>query len=98
MSEQPNLEQLKSVITDIDGISQYGLSEIFTLANVALKLMETKDAYTHPETIAQLLSSIRVTAEETENLINCVAGDVGCDYTNQAAERRHAARRAAKGM
>lgn len=96
MSERPDYNKLKSTIETLDALSQDGFSEISTLAGVALKLMETPDAYLWPETIAQLLGTIRVKAEDIENLINCEAENVGCNYKDEAAERRYEARRAAE--
>ncbi len=89
------LEKLQSAITNMDCHSQNGFSEISTLASMALDLMETEQAYLNPETIAQVLTTIRNTAIETEDLINREAGEVGCHYKDEAAERRYEARRAA---
>lgn len=89
------LEKLQSTITSMDCHSQNGFSEISTLAGMALDLMETEQAYLSPETIAQVLTTIRDTAVETVNIINCEAEDVGCHYEDEAAKRRYEARRAA---
>lgn len=89
------LEKLQSTITTMDCFSQNGFSEISTLADMALDLMETEQAYLSPETIAQVLTTIRDKAKETENLINCEAEGVGCHYKDEAAERRYEAKRAA---
>ena len=83
---------LQSTIRTIDTISQSGLSEIYTLAEMALKLMETEHAYTHPETIAKALESIRVKAMSTEDQIFSEAQDVGCEFRDESAERREEAR------
>lgn len=89
------LETLQSTIRGIDCLSQSGLSEISTLASMALQMLETERAYLSPESIATVLSTIRNTALETEDMINSEAESVGCNYTDEAAERRSEARRAA---
>ncbi len=89
------LETLQSTITTMDCHSQNGFSEIATLASIALNLMETEQAYLSPETIAQLLTTIRDKAVETENIINVEAEEVGCNYVNEEAARRYEAKRAA---
>ena len=89
-------EKLKATIETMDALSQEGFSEISTLASVALKLMETPDAYLWPETIAQLLTTIGNKASIIEDHINSEAESVGCDYKDQSIERRYEARSAAE--
>lgn len=96
MCERPTYDTLKSTIETLDGLSQDGFSEIATLAQMALAHMETPGAYLWPETLAQVLRTIRAKAEDIENLINCEAEQVGCHYQDPATERRYEAQRAAE--
>jgi hypothetical protein len=92
----PTIHKLESTIKTLDALSQDGFSTIFALASMALRLMETEHAYHCPETIAQALTAIRAKAEDIENLINCEAESVGCNYEDPAFKRRLEARCAAK--
>lgn len=92
----PAVAVLQSTIRTIDTISQSGLSEIYAMADMALKLMETEHAYIHPETIAQALESIRARAMSTEDEIFSEAQEAGCEYRDKSSERREEARLSAE--
>ena len=89
-------ERLKLAVQRMDTLSQNGFSEISNLADVALKLMESPDAYLWPESIAKILTTIRAKAEDAENSINSEAESVDCNYQDEACERRAEARRIAE--
>lgn len=96
MPDRPSYENLQDTINTIDSLSQDGFSEISTLAGLALKFMETPDAYLCPETISRIFRTIRLKADDIENVINCEAENVGCNYKDKSRERRYQARRAAE--
>lgn len=87
----PTTNQLREAITEIDSMSQGAFSEIAALAKLALASLETPAAYDDPEGMVYVLSAIREKAKATENLINCAAEDVGCNYKDEAMYRRWAA-------
>ncbi|WP_412478957.1 hypothetical protein [Azonexus sp. IMCC34839] len=92
----PDSQKLMFTIETLEALAHDGFSNISSLASVALKLMETPDAYIQPEMIAKLLNTIRAKAEDMDNLIGSEAEAVGCvTYRDIAAERRYEARRAA---
>lgn len=89
-------EQLRTAITEMDGMAQSGFSQIAAIARLALAALETPSAYTtNTENIACALQTISGIAFDIENCINCSAEAVGCNYKDEALERRYAARRLA---
>lgn len=73
----PTLAQLRTSITDIDRMSQSALSEIITLAELAVLALPTDDR-TRP--LAAALRSILGKAWDLENDINATAERVGCNF------------------
>lgn len=90
-----DITRLKAAITDMDCLAQSGFSEISAIAKLALAALETPDGYTNLEIIAQALRAIWVKADDIENCVNFAAGQVGCNYKDQATERRRDAQRVA---
>lgn len=88
------LRNLKSTVNDIDAQSQDGCSEIAAIAKLTLTAMEVPDkSVCGHELIAQALKAIWHKAEDTQNYINCMAEDVGCNWTDEAFLRRLAAKK-----
>lgn len=91
-----SIEMLRGTITTIDCFASESLSEIVSIAKLALAYMETPDAYRFPENIANALSAIKGRAEMLENDINCAAEDVGCNDKNDKLKRVFEAMHVAK--
>jgi len=92
-----NVQALQDAVLVMDCTANDALSQIFTLSSMALSLMETEQAYTSPETLAQLLRAIRTKADESYELIYAKAQEVGCEYTDKSKERRRHACEVANG-
>ena len=92
----PDIERLRSAITDIDAFSQGALSEIASIAKLALLWLEQPASYQDTEVIAHALSAILGKAKDYENLINCEAENVGCNWCDPATARRYAAHHIAR--
>lgn len=90
-SKSNDIRRLQAAVYDIDALSQCGFSEISGIAKLALVALEHPDGYLHPEIIAQAFSAIWSKAENIENCINSEAEEVGCNYSDQDAERRYSA-------
>lgn len=92
------VDDLQSRIRSIDEVSQGGLSQIGALAKVALNALETEAGSIDFESMARVLTCIIEKAHETENSINGMAEDAGCNYVDAAYGRRIDARAAAARM
>lgn len=90
------LQKLRDSIIWMDCLSQNGLSEIASIAKLALSRLETPDGYRNLDDIANALTVISVLAEDTQNCINSQAEDVGCHYIDVARRRRQEAQATAK--
>lgn len=89
-------EKLQGTIKDMDALAQDGFSEISAIAKLALAYMERPDSYNHRENIAHALTSIWGKADDTLNNISHEAEKVGCNFVDEAQNRRYAANRAAR--
>lgn len=89
-------QTLKRTIEGIDRFASESLSEIVSIAKLALAYMETPVAYRFPEDIANALSAIRTKADVLENDINYAAEEVGCNHKNDRRTRVLKAQTAAK--
>lgn len=89
---QDRVQELESVVYDIDALAQNGLRQITGIAKLALAALESPAACRHPESIAQALHAIWGIAEQTDNCINGNAEAAGCSYHDESLERRLAAR------
>lgn len=94
MSTNDEITKLRTVITEMDALSQEGFSEISAIAELALAALETPDGYSKIENIVQALQVIRKRAMDIENCVNATAEAVGCNYEDEALKRRYAAHRA----
>jgi hypothetical protein len=94
-AQAPDIERLRAVITDIDALCQGAFSEIASVAKLALIWLEQPASHRGAEVIAAALSTIYGKAKDAENLINCEAESVGCNFSDPATTRRHAAYRVA---
>ncbi len=90
----PTEEKLRATIQNLDCLSQEGFTEISAIAKLILTSMESPTCGHDLETIACALHVIWGKAEEIQNAINCDAEAVGCNYVDDAAGRRYAARQA----
>lgn len=95
MSTPATTQQLCSAIVDMDRTAQGAFSQIGTMAQLALVSLETPEAYANLESMATVLKAICARAEDTENSINAMAEEVGCNYKDPAECRRFDARRRA---
>ena len=79
---------LKGAVIDMDCLSQQGLTEISSIAKLALARMETPEGYRNMDDIANALIAIWVKANDIENCISSTAEGVGCNYIDEDARRR----------
>jgi len=97
----PDVANLRRVVEHMDCLSQGGFSEISILAKLALMHLETPHGQQHPDDLPRVLEMIWNKAEDIQDRINSEAETVGCNYTDEAQQRRrearHQAREADKG-
>lgn len=98
----PTTAQLRNAVEFMDCQAQDGLSEIASLAKLALARLETPEGHLHIEDIARALSAIWGKADVIQDVINNAAEEVGCQYVDKAWLRRldakHAARKEVESM
>lgn len=85
------VQELRNTVEFMDCLSQDGFSEISSIAQLALSILETPDGYRRLDNIANALRAIWVRADDTLNCINYEAEKLGCNYKNEARRRRSAA-------
>lgn len=95
MSANPEVQKLRNLVVDIDCLSQCGFSEISSIAKLALSRLETPDGHRHIDDIANALKAIWGKADEIKSCIYFQAEDVGCNYVDEAQQRRWDAKREA---
>lgn len=81
-------DELKSVIYDMDYLSQCGFDEISSVAKLALIALESPNAYQNPEHIAKAFIVILGRAGDFMNAINCEAENVGSNYRDKRERAR----------
>lgn len=89
----PDINRLRSVITDMDALSQSGFSNISAMAKLAIHWLESPDKSKHTEVVAQALKMIWYRADDIENCINSEAENVGCNWQDPDDARRRSAQR-----
>ena len=94
--ENQTLTQLRSAISDMDCMSQSGVSSIAAITKLAPAALENPMTCNDIDSIAAALESIRSTAMDVENCINATAEGVGCHYVDAAQRRRWEAKREAE--
>lgn len=87
--------KLRSVVQEMDCLSQGGFSRIAAVAKLALTRLETPAGHQHIEDIANVLELIWGTADDIQNCINHAAETVGCSYVDEREIRRWQAGRQA---
>lgn len=87
MSTLTTINDLKQTVTAIDSLSQQGFSDIRSIARLALTALESPDRSSLDD-IARGLRIIWGITDDIENLINCEAENVGCDWMSEPVKRR----------
>ncbi len=87
-------EKLRATIQNLDCLSQEGFTQISAIAKLILTTMESPTCGHDLEDIACALRVIWGKADDIQNAINCDAEAVGCNYVDEAAALRYAARQA----
>lgn len=86
-SNQVNSD-LRSAVLCMDALAQGGLTEIESIAKLALTCLESPDFINNLDDIANALSSIAGKAEQIHGDIHNQASRVGCGYIDPAMQRR----------
>lgn len=89
------IEKLKSTISDIDCFADRGFAEISTLAKVAIKYLDSPEAFQHPHNIANLFGTIWGIADSVRDCIISEAEGVGCHDPDGSRDRIAQAKRVA---
>lgn len=84
----PDAKDLCETVKEIDGYAQTGFGQIGALAKLALLSLELPGAYQRIDRIAEALSAIEGISYDIQNLINCAAEGVGCNYIDEEKRRR----------
>lgn len=78
------ITNLQIAITDMDCFSQEGFSKIATIARLTIKALESGACVNPMDDVINVLRVIWSKADDVQNLINCEAEDVGCNYRREA--------------
>lgn len=89
-------QKLRATVNYMDNLSQGGFSEIAAIAKLALMSLETPEGHRHLDNVVHALRNIWGRADDVQNSINCEAEEVGCNYVDEAEQRRQDARQAAR--
>lgn len=89
-----DIEAVKKAVSMMDELSHDGFGRIRGIASLALLSLETPEGHRSVEDLAAALVTICAIADDTKNVINCEAGDVGCGHDEMGWRRRADARRA----
>lgn len=84
----PDAHKLRNAVEHIDCLAQSGLMEISTFAKLALAQLERPSTLRNPEDLAVLLNAIWQRSDDILDQIMNTAGDIGCNYVDDAAQRR----------
>lgn len=87
-SVNQDIEELQSVITQIDSYSQESFSEIATLARLTIKAIESGTCVNPLDDTLNVLRMIWGKADDIRNLINCEAEGVGCNYISETTKQK----------
>jgi DUF3077 family protein len=95
-------DEILDVVRTMDMHSQAAFDRIEALANMALKLLQLPETYRNPDDLAEALKTIRYTAMDIRNIVNCEAESVGSHYIGDLEQvssraRWDAMREAARG-
>lgn len=91
-----DLEAAHATLHDMDSMQQGATGEIAAIAQLALCAMENPRAWRQPELLAAAFMAIVNRATDLQNVLNCEAERHGCNFVNEAAQRRWDAFRAAR--
>ena len=89
-----DIEAVKEAVSMMDELSHDGFGRISGIASLALLSLESPEGHRSVEDLAAALTTILLIANDTKNVINCEAGDVGCGHDEAGWRRRADARRA----
>ena len=95
-SSNADILKLRSIVQEMDCLSQGGFSRIAAVAKLALTRLETPAGHQHIEDIANVLELIWGTADDVQNCINHAAETVGCCCVDESEIRRREAGRQAR--
>lgn len=88
-------QKLRSVVKDMDCLSQDGFSQVASIAKLALRSLEHPEGHRRLEDLAQAFRAICLKAQDTQDYINAMAEEVGCNFIDIAERRRWEASRKA---
>lgn len=90
--ESSELHRLCGSIQMMDAYAQESLKKISAVASLAIKSLETPGGHHNTEAIAQVLTLIDHEAYELQDRISCEAETHGCQWRDEAEQRRLDAR------
>lgn len=93
---EAEIQNLRATVSFMDCLAQGALSEIGSIARLALSHLETPDAYQHMEDVANALTAIWGRADTAVDHIHHEACQVGCCHIDEAKHRRLDASRRAR--
>ncbi|MBL8448195.1 MAG: hypothetical protein JNJ44_12365 [Zoogloeaceae bacterium] len=91
-AKNPDLDKILEAVETMDMFSQDGFDRVKALARMALRLLELPETYSHPDTLAEALNTIVLTADDNRNFINCEAEAVGANYVDELGHKALRAR------
>lgn len=90
------VSDLEGTVVDMQNLADEALSQVDGVAHLALMAMETPDAYRFPESFAAAWRAVRFVSQINRSCLDGQAEAAGCEIRETAADRRMAARLAAK--
>lgn len=93
ITQQAEIDRLKSAINQMDSFSQEGFERINAVAHLALLSLETPDGHYHIQSLIYAFRVIRGIACDFQGCINCEAGESGDSSSDRQLQRINAAAR-----
>lgn len=78
-----DVQNLQQTITHIDQTSQEAFDLIALISELLSSASESSKFHTRPHLLRRALTAIKSIADGAQNDINCLAEDVGCNYSEE---------------
>ena len=79
-----DVQTFKQTITHIDQTSQEAFDLIELFSDLLICASESSKFHTNPRLLRNALQAIHSIAGDAQNTINCLAEDVGCNYSESS--------------
>ena len=85
INTKSDIDKLKNHIEEMDHLSQDGFSKVSALANILSAALGNEKKPPKTSDLLPIFRQIDSVAQDHENLINCLAEEVGCNFKTGGA-------------